>query len=100
MSSLVLNGLGPVPYSLVETLVVRSACKRRHLYPKLDIFLTLVGEDGEINPAGWAKVKPEVSFNRLSKNLFRKTIRPVKLPHAIMDIQPEWRLSPLMQTFA
>jgi hypothetical protein len=48
--SLVLNGLGPVSYSLVENLVVRSACKRRHLYPKLDIFLTLVGEDGEINP--------------------------------------------------
>jgi hypothetical protein len=49
VSSLVLNGLGPVPDSLIENLVVRSACKRRHLYPKLDIFLTLIGEAGESN---------------------------------------------------
>lgn len=47
--SLVLNGLGPVPYSLIEEWAVRSACKRRHLHAKLDIFLTLIGEAGKSN---------------------------------------------------
>jgi hypothetical protein len=44
MVSLLLNGLGPVPYSRFENLVVRSACKRRYTHTKLDIFLTLIGD--------------------------------------------------------
>lgn len=45
--SLVVNGLGPIPYSFFENLVVKSACKRRYKHSKLDIFLTLIGDPGK-----------------------------------------------------
>lgn len=73
MISLVLNGLGPVPYSLVENLVVRSACKRRHLYPKLDIFLTLIGEGGEIN-SRLDNQKPNEEFTATTCNTLAENV--------------------------